>query len=262
MAIKKVTDLLIILPITLMIAYFSAIYLWYFILFPSYLVDPDHLMENKPVWEMKERYFGEEYEKERAKALISLNYQMFWRGQTSLFVVQDSDGAGDCRLAIYSSIAADRGISSEIAKGDWVITISNLILWHDSSRHMGICADALEDTPVEISVGSKDYVLDETGESIRAFEEETDLDAEGYLDMVRLIREEYRTDLNTLIEMDYQRVRSGIIKRVCNLSVIWGIWLIFCALVLKWDKIYALYSKRYEKKLDGYMEDFEEEQGE
>lgn len=86
-AIKKVTDLLIILPITLMIAYFSAIYLWYFILFPSYLVDPDHLMENKPVWEMKERYFEDEYIKERTEYFIDWERKKLWQEIDSDFVV-------------------------------------------------------------------------------------------------------------------------------------------------------------------------------
>ena len=247
----KKADLINMTIISAIMAWLSIYFMVPFILFPKYLGN------HRPVWEMKEIFLGEEYGVLRTEYFLSsLNKAYLWGNKIdSIFYVR---GDGGLLTTQHYWLVIEDGV----LEGSGTIWDSGKMTWR-CNQDIVVYADVLADMPLEVSIRASEdshraneYTLDDTEDSISAFEGETGLDAEELLDTVRMIRGEYQTALAALSKMEYGSVRGRIGRRVWVLSVMWGIWFIFCTAVLMWDKIYALYNKRYEKKLDGYMEDF------
>ncbi|MCH5280081.1 MAG: hypothetical protein J1E61_01330 [Lachnospiraceae bacterium] len=235
----------------------SANYLYWFVMYPEYLGG------NIPIWEMKESGLG------NSEYFIDINKQYLWREIDSIFYVS---GIARGSLFVEEMEETWLAVNSRIVKNCKVS--DGQIQWHmdqqeqDRHEYVHVYADVLEDTPLEIKISIRaddgshslnEYTLDETEESIRAFEEETGLDAEKYLDTIRLLREEYRADLIKLSKIQYRKAKVKVLKTLGNMSIIWGVWGLFSIVTLKWDMIYGLYMRKYEKKLDRYMKEFAEE---
>lgn len=253
---RKKDWMLIITIISVVMGIFDAFFLAYFVLFPSCLGEPT------PVLEIKERYFEDEYIKERTEYFIDWERRKLWQEIDSDFVVYGS--SDDPFGPVESSwLKRENGIT-----GSCTVRPSGSFSW-SLNEDVHIHTNLLEDTPLDITIfmGSDEdgnryskYVLDDTADSIKAFEEESSLDAEELLDTVQLIREEYRNDLNTLSENQYRNIMLTAMATIWLSLCVWGIWIIICVLGLNKKKIYGdiygLYMKHYEKKLDRYMQDF------
>lgn len=200
---KRITILLILVTIGL---------LSFFVLFPK------NFGEHTPIWELKERCFGEEYGELRSQYFITLSNSKLWYETNSIFYIWNDHDA--FRITeVYLMVKED------IAE-DCKIRTSGIIRWEKQS-HVRIEASALTEDELSVRVGMHEYRLDETADSINDFETETKMDAEELLDTIAEIRREYRSALQKLSEAEYQKVCSKIYKMIINLVVIWGIYVPF-----------------------------------
>lgn len=202
---------------------------------------PRNLGEHTPVWEVRERLFGEEYGELRSEYFISLNMKKAWHDMTDIFWVgSDHD--------IFRITKVYLNVKKEIADS-CIINSSGGIEWGNFNSHIFVRADALTDTPLSIAVGPDDYILDDSEGSKAEFVAAMGMDAETILETVGFIRSEYRTALNALSEMEYRRVCARIGKAVRKVTVTWGIY------VLVWGTIRVM-EKRYRKLVDDSMKDY------
>lgn len=253
---RKKDWMLIITIISVMIGICDAFILEHFVLVPYCL--GKHI----PVLEIKERYFEDEYIKERTEYFIDWERRKLWREIDSDFVVYAR------QHSIFGPIESSWLERKNGITGSCSVRPSGSFRW-SLNEDVHIRGDVLDDTPLDITIfmGSDEdgnryskYVLDDTADSIKAFEEESGLDAKELLDTVQLIREEYRNDLNALSKNQYRKIILTAVATIWLSLCVWGIWVIICVLGLNKKKvygdIYGLYMKHYEKKLDRYMQDF------
>ena len=253
---RKKDWMLIITIISVMIGICDAFILEHFVLVPYCL--GKHI----PVLEIKERYFEDEYIKERTEYFIDWERRKLWQEIDSDFVVYAR------QHSIFGPIESSWLERANGITGSCSVRPSGSFRW-SLNEDVHIRGDVLDDTPLDITIfmGSDEdgnryskYVLDDTADSIKAFEEESGLDAKELLDTVQLIREEYRNDLNALSKNQYRKIMLTAVATIWLSLCVWGIWVIICVFGMNKKKIYGdiygLYMKRYEKKLDRYMQDF------
>lgn len=207
------------------------------------VVFPRNLGERTPVWEVKERFFGDAYRELRSEYFISMNMEQQWRDQNNiLFIWNDGD--------VFRITEVYLKVKKEIAN-NCKITSSGIIEWKRNDLGKRILADALTDTPLRVLErhGDAEYSLDKTEDSIKEFEEATGIKADELLDTVSLIRKVYGETLNKLIEMRYQELRAMIKKSVIRVIIMWGIYAPIWGIV-------RTAKKKYQKEIDKSMKDF------
>lgn len=206
------------------------------------VIFPKNLGERTPIWDVKKRFFADEYGELRSKYFINFNkYKETWHGQEGILCFYHKNGSSE-KSEIYLKVG------EEIAKNCKIKT-SGTIEWTRYDLHVLILADALTDEPLIIKKGPVEYSLDQTEDSIHEFEAATGIKAEELLDTVALIRREYREKLNAISEMEYQAICASMKKTIIKLMIMWGIY------VLIWEMI-RIAEKRYEKSMDDSMKDF------
>lgn len=206
------------------------------------VIFPKNLGERTPIWDVKKRFFGDEYGELRSKYFINFNkYKETWHGQEGILNFWNDHDSFTLK-EIYLKVG------EEIAKNCKIKT-SGTIEWTRYDLHVLILADALTDEPLIIKKGPVEYSLDQTEDSIHEFEAATGIEAEELLDTVALIRREYREKLNAISEMEYQAICASMKKTIIKLMIMWGIY------VLIWEMI-RIAEKRYEKSMDDSMKDF------
>lgn len=183
-----------------------------------YVLFPKNLGAHTPIWELKERCFGEEYGELRSQYFITLSNSKLWYETNSIFYIWNDHDA--FRITeVYLMVKKD------VAE-DCKIRPSGIIRWEKQS-HVRIEASALTEDGLSVRVGMHEYRLDETADSINDFETETKIDAEELLDTIAVIRRDYISALQKLSAAEYQKVCSKIYGTIIYLVVIWGIYIPF-----------------------------------
>lgn len=204
------------------------------------VVFPKNLGVHAPIWELKERFFGDEYREVRTQYFITLSNRKLWYETNSIFYVwNDHD--------IFTTTEVYLVVPNEIAE-ECIITDSGMIRWQKQSS-VRIDASVLTDDTLSVRVGMHEYSLDETEDSISDFEEKTGIDAEELLDTISSIRSEYISDLQKLSEAEYQNVCDKIKKIIIILIVMWGIYILLYSSVRNCNRL-------YENRLDRDMKKY------
>lgn len=220
--------------ICILLAFITAFILAFFVAFPK------NLGERTPIWEVKERFFGDEYGRLRSEYFISFRIQMWYDQSSILYRWSDHD--------IFRITEVYLKVREEIADKCKIKT-SGVIEWKQYGMIRCIYADALTDTPLRVSMGSGDYTLDDTEDSIEEFETATGINASELLDTVSVIRNEYREALNKISVLEYQKLWTRIEKVIMRVIVMWVIYILIWAAVRITQKV-------YQKKIDESMKDF------
>ena len=206
-----------------------------------YVVFPKNLGEHTPIWDIKERFFGDEYGEVRSEYFISMRMTRLWYEQQDiLFIWNDHD--------IFRMTEVYLRVRKEIAD-NCKINTSGIIEWQRYDLHVLIMANALTDEPLIVQKGFDKYNLDRTEDSINEFEAATGIKADELLDTVALLRSEYKEALREISEKEYQNVCEKVKKRIRGLIIMWGVY------VLIWG-IVRTTEKKYQKAIDESMKDF------
>lgn len=203
--------------IGILFIFITIIVLLYWIIFPK------NLGKHTPIWDVKERFFGDEYGELRSEYFISMRMQKKWYEQESIFFIwNDHD--------IFRMTEVYLRVKKEVADNCKVNT-SGCIEWKRQDWHMIICANALTDDPISVQNGFNEYSLDETEDSINKFEEATGIKACEVLDPISVIRSEYQETLNKLSEIEYRKTCAKICKAIIRLIIMWGIYGLVCMII-------------------------------
>lgn len=205
-----------------------------------FVLYPRNLGEHTPIWELEERLFGEGYGGVRSEYFISLKMVKQWDRSGTFYIGNKKD--------IFRLVEVYLEVRKEVAHGCKIKT-SGMIEWELKGQRRKVYADALTDTPLYVSIGHEEYVLDGTEGSKRKFEAATGMDAEELLDTVSLIRNAYRETLGELSEVHYQEVCAGIKKAATTVVIMWGTY------VFLWCGTRTI-RKQYRKGVDESMKDF------
>lgn len=205
------------------------------------VVFPKNLGERTPIWEVKQRFFGDEYGRLRSEQFIALRMSDTWYDPNDIFYI-----TGD--RDIFKVKEVYLRVQEEIAD-ECKIKTSGVIEWEQYGSIRCIYADALTDTPLRISIEGDNYTLDNTEESIKEFEAATGINAYELLDTVSIIRSEYREALNRVSMLEYQKLCTRIEKAIKRVIVMWVIY------ILVWAAV-RIIQKTYQKKIDESMKDF------
>lgn len=220
--------------ISVLLMLITAFYLYFQVIYPY------NLGERTPVWELKERYFGEDYIEKRTEYFISLNKRKFWYDYDTFFVWSDHD--------VFRTTKVYLEISEEVAKNCKLHT-SGMIEWQSPHEHLYIHANVFTNDPLLVWFQGDEYSLDETEESIRKFETATGKNAKELLDTVHFIREEFRAALSQISETEYQNICSKIQQAIIWCAIVWGVFIFVCIVV-------QISKKSCEKRLDRDMEKY------
>lgn len=202
---------------------------------------PISLGNRTPVWELKERCFGDEYVELRSEHFISMRYSISWNTNDSIFYIATQDD-------VFSPEKAFLQVKKETAK-ECKILSSGMIEWCIYDYHIRIDVSAFEDNPMNIVKGFDEFTLDKTIESMKKFEEITGANACEIIDTVSLIRSEYRDSLYMLSLQEYNRVCNSRNRTIIILSVIWGVYIMICSILFITDKL-------CDKRLNKDMKEF------
>lgn len=206
-----------------------------------FVVYPRNMGEHTPIWELEERLFGDEYAGLRSEYFISLRMKKQWSDKSDVFYIGN-------KKDIFRVEEVYLEVWEDVARGCKVKT-SGMIEWELKGQRRKVCADALTDTPLNVSIEYVEYELDETEDSKRKFEAATGMDADELLGTVSLIRNAYRETLKELSEEHYREVCAGIKRAATAVVIMWG------AYVSIWCSV-RIVKKQYWKSVDESMKDF------
>lgn len=180
------------------------------------IVFPKNLGTYTPIWKLKERCLGDEYGELRSQYFITLSNKKLWQETDSIFKIWN-DHDSFTITEVYLQVSEDVAENCRI-------TQDGMIRWQKQSS-VRIDADALTVDGLSVTVGMREYFLEETEQSIIDFEAKAGIEADELLKTISEIRSEYTSALQKLSEAEYREVCRKRNKAVVNLVVIWGVYM-------------------------------------